>query len=60
MKTTTIWASLVVQGKESISNSGDVGSVPSLGRSPGEGNGTLLQHSYLGNPMDKVPGRLQS
>ena len=34
-------------------NAGDVGSVPELGRSPGEGNGRLLQYSYLGNPKDR-------
>ena len=28
------------------------GSIPGLGRSPGEGNGTPLQHSCLENPMD--------
>ena len=32
---------------------GNVGSIPGLGRSPGEGNGKLLQYSYLGNPMDR-------
>ena len=31
----------------------DVGSIPGLGRSPGEENGNLLQHSCLGNPMDR-------
>ena len=30
----------------------DVGSISGLGRSPGEGNGTPLQYSCLGNPMD--------
>ena len=35
------------------SNAGDVGSVPGLGRSPGEGNGNPLQCSCLGNPMDR-------
>ena len=34
-------------------NSGDVGSIPGLGRSPGEGNGNTLQYSCLGNPMDR-------
>ena len=29
----------------------DVGSIPGLGRSPGEGNGNPLQYSCLGNPM---------
>ena len=32
---------------------GDLGSIPGLGRSPGEGNGSLLQYSYLENPMDR-------
>ena len=32
---------------------GDLGLIPGLGRSPGEGNGTQLQHSCLENPMDK-------
>ena len=31
---------------------GDAGSVPGLGRSPGEGYGHPLQYSCLGNPMD--------
>ena len=35
-------------------NARDVGSIPGLGRSPGVGNGNLLQYSYLGNPMDRV------
>ena len=34
-------------------NTGDVGSIPGLGRSPGEENGNPLQYSYLGNPMDR-------
>ena len=29
------------------------GSIPGLGKSPGGGNGNLLQYSCLGNPMDK-------
>ena len=33
-------------------NAGDLGSIPGSGRSPGEGNGNSLQHSYLENPMD--------
>ena len=32
---------------------GDVGSIPGLGRSPGEGNGTPLQYFYLENAVDK-------
>ena len=33
-------------------NAGDLGSIPGLGRSPGEGNGNPLQYSCLENPMD--------
>ena len=33
-------------------NAGDAGSIPGLGRSPGEKNGNTLQYSCLGNPMD--------
>jgi len=40
-------------GKESACNSGDLGSIPGLGRSPGEGNGNPLQYSCLENPMDR-------
>ena len=39
-------------GKVSAYNAGDPGSLPGSGRSPGEGNGTPLQYSYLENPMD--------
>ena len=34
-------------------NAGDAGSVPELGRSPGKGNGNLLQYSCLENPMNR-------
>ena len=34
-------------------NTGDTGSIPGSGRSPGEGNGNSLQYSCLGNPMDR-------
>ena len=34
-------------------NTGVVGLIPGLGRSPGEGNGNPLQYSCLGNPMDR-------
>ena len=37
-------------GKESACNVGDLGSIPGLRRSPGEGNGNPLQYSYLENP----------
>ena len=39
-------------GKVSAYNVGDPGSIPGLGRSPGEGNGNPLQYSCLENPMD--------
>ena len=39
-------------GRESACNKGDLGSVPGLGRSSGEGNGNPLQYSCLENPMD--------
>ena len=38
--------------EESACNVGDQGSVPGLGRFPGEGNGNPLQYSCLENPMD--------
>ena len=40
-------------GKESACNAGDPGSVPGLGRSPGEGNGYPFQYSCLENFMDR-------
>ena len=40
-------------GKESACTVGDLGSIPGLGRSPGEGNGNPLQYSCLGNTMDR-------
>ena len=39
-------------GKVSACNVGDPGSIPGLGRSPGEGNGNPLQYSCLENPTD--------
>ena len=38
--------------KASACNAGDLGLIPELGRSPGEGNGSPLQYSCLENPMD--------
>ena len=40
-------------GKESVCNAGDLGSIPGLGRSPGGGHGYQLQYSCLENPMDR-------
>ena len=39
-------------GKASVYNAGDPGSILGLERSPGEGNGNLLHYSCLENPMD--------
>ena len=39
-------------GKESACNVGDLGSIPGLGRSPGEAKGYPLQHSGLESSMD--------
>ena len=39
-------------GEESACNMGDLGSVPGLGRSPGEGKGYPVQYSGLENSMD--------
>ena len=47
------YSSVDSDDKESAWNSRDLGSVPELGRSPGEGNGNPLQYSCLENPMDR-------
>ena len=47
-------------GKESACNAGDPGSVPRLGKSPGERNGNPLQYYCLENSMDRGAGGLQS
>ena len=44
---------MLAQLVESACNTGDPGSFPELGRSPGEVNGNPLQYSCLGNPMDR-------
>ena len=51
-----------ISGKESALDTEDVGLIPGLGRSPGEGNGNPILYCCLGNPMDRgawraiVPG----
>ena len=40
-------------GKESICDIEDLGSIPGVRRCPGEGNGNPLQYFCLGNPMDR-------
>ena len=47
-------------GKESACNVGDLGSVPGLGRFPGEGNSYPLQCSGLENPMDYPSGHKEA
>ena len=45
-----------LRGKESACSAGDIGdmgSIPGLGRSPGDGHGNPLQYSCLENPMDR-------
>ena len=41
-------------GKESAYNAGDLGSIPGLGRTPGEAKGYPLQYSGLENSMDCI------
>ena len=57
-----VWASQVAQlsdfpggsdGKATVYNVGDPGSISGLGRSLGEGNGNTLQYYCLENPMDR-------
>ena len=43
----------LLSGRESTCNTGDLGSIPGSGRSPGEGNSKALQYSCLENPMDQ-------
>ena len=56
--TPLFWPTLVAchpggsEGKVSARNAGQPGSIPGLGRSPGEGNGNPLQYPCLENPMD--------
>ena len=40
-------------GKASVYNAGDLGSISGSGRSTGEGNGNPLQYYCLENPMDR-------
>ena len=47
-------------GKESAVNAGDLGSIPGLGRSPGEGNGYSLRYSGLENSLYSPWGHKES
>ena len=44
--------------KNPPAKAGDAGSIPGLGRSPGEGNDNLLQYSWLGNSMERGAWRV--
>ena len=44
---------MVQTAKDLPANAGDRGLIPGSGRSPGEGNGNLIQYSYLENSMDR-------
>ena len=48
-----IFSIVVKMVKASVCNAGDLGSIPGLGRAPGEGNGNPLQYSCLENPTDR-------
>ena len=47
------WSPKCLKKKNPPANAGNMGSIPGLGRSPGEGNGNPFQYSCLGNPMDR-------
>ena len=49
----TLWSIYGSGVKNPPASVGDVGSIPGLGRSPGEGNGNLLQYSCLKNSKDR-------
>ena len=51
--------SVVKNPHANAEDTGDVGSIPGVGRTPGVGNGNPLQYSCLGNPIEE-PGGLQS
>ena len=44
---------MVKESLASAGDAGDVGSIPGVGRSSGEGNTNLRQYSCLGDPMDR-------
>ena len=54
LSSTTFKASLVAQTVKRLPTMRvDLGLIPGLGRSPGEGNGNPLQYPCLENPMDR-------
>ena len=48
---------MVAQTVKKLPAMGDPGSIPELGRSPGEGHGNPLQYSLLEKPMDREAGK---
>ena len=53
------WASQVALGvKNPFANAGDIDSIPGSERSPGRGDGNLLQYSCLENPLDRGAWRV--
>ena len=54
IQNTKIMASTGSDGKTSVYNTGDLGSIPESGIFPGDGNSNPLQYSCLENPMDGV------
>ena len=52
------YGSAGIAAAESTCNAGDLGSIPGLGRSPGEGKGYPLQYSGLENSMDCIVHRV--
>ena len=62
LKLFILYWSIVCHGgshsKESSWNAGDLGSIPGLGGSPGEGNGYLVHYSCLENSMDRGAWRI--
>jgi len=52
-RNTVYWLLRWHSGNESACNAGNLGLIPGLGRSPGEGNGYPLQYSCLENSMDR-------
>ena len=55
-----MWASWWLRGKESACQSGNVGSIAALGRTPGEGNGYSLQFLAWEILWTEEPGGLHS
>ena len=56
----SIGGSVIENPPDNAGDTGDTGSIPGSGGSPGGGHGNPLQYPCLENPMDKEPGGLQS